>query len=114
VLPDAKIKWRDVVAGAMITAVLFMIGKFGISLYISTTSVGSTYGAAGALVILIVWTYYSSLILYFGAEITKNYALKYGSEIKPAEYAVAMKQVEVEEGKKPLQEVQGKEHRKAT
>jgi len=114
VLPDARIRWRDVFAGALITAVLFMLGKLAISLYISTTEVGSTYGAAGALVILIVWTYYSSLILYFGAEITKNYAVRYGAEIRPAPYAVAMREVEIEEGKKPLQEVEKKVQGKQT
>jgi membrane protein len=106
VLPDAKIKWRDIIAGAFVTAILFMIGKFGISIYISQTEVGSTYGAAGALVILIVWTYYSSLILYFGAEFTKNYAVKYGSAIHPADYAVVMKAIEVEEGHKTVQQTE--------
>ncbi len=104
VLPDAKIRWKDVIAGAFVTALLFMLGKFAISLYIAKTEVGSTYGAAGALVILILWTYYSSLILYLGAEFTKSYALHYGSEILPNDYAVATKQVEIESGHKSLQE----------
>lgn len=104
VLPDAKIKWRDVFAGALITAVLFMIGKFGISLYISQTEVGSTYGAAGSLVILIVWVYYSSIILYLGAEFTKAYAVAYGDDIHPSDYAVTTKEVEVETGRKTIQE----------
>ncbi|HEY1008454.1 MAG TPA: YhjD/YihY/BrkB family envelope integrity protein, partial [Daejeonella sp.] len=100
----AKIKWRDVFAGALITAVLFMLGKFGISLYISQTKVGSTYGAAGSLVVLIVWIYYSSIILYLGAEFTKAYAIAYGSDIHPNDYAVTTKEVEVETGKKTVQE----------
>lgn len=104
VLPDAKIKWSDVFAGAVATAVLFLIGKFGISLYISHTKVGSTYGAAGSLVVLLVWVYYSSVILYIGAEFTKAYAVKYGSEIHPNDYAVTTKQVIVETGKKTIQE----------
>ncbi len=104
VLPDAKIKWRDVFIGALVTAILFMIGKFGISLYISQTKVGSTYGAAGSLVVLIVWIYYSSMILYIGAEFTKAYALVYGSEIHPNDYAVTTKEVEVEAGSKTIQE----------
>ena len=79
VLPDAEIRWRDVMLGSIVTAILFMIGKFGISFYISKSNVGSTYGAAGSLVILLLWTYYSSIILYFGAEFTKAYAVKYGS-----------------------------------
>ena len=104
VLPDAKIQWKDVMAGALVTALLFMAGKFAISLYISKAAVGSTYGSAGSLVILLVWTYYSSLILYFGAEFTKSYALLFGSPIHPNDYAVTMKQVEVETGKKTIQE----------
>lgn len=103
VLPDAKIKWKDVVAGAITTAILFMLGKFGISFYISKSNVGSTYGAAGSLVVLLLWVYYSSIILYFGAEFTKAYAMKYGSEIHPNEYAVTTKMVEVETGKQSVQ-----------
>ncbi|RYF15526.1 MAG: hypothetical protein EOO42_17060 [Flavobacteriales bacterium] len=106
VLPDAKIRWRDVISGAMVTAVLFMIGKFAISFYIGTSDVGSTYGAAGSLVILLLWAYYSSIILYFGAEFTKAYAVKYGAEIHPSAYAVTMREVEVEEGKDSVQEVE--------
>ena len=104
VLPDAKIKWRDVMSGAFVTALLFLLGKFGISLYISKTQVGSTYGAAGSLVVLLVWVYYSSIILYIGAEFTKAYAIKYGSEIHPNDYAVTIKEVEVETGSKSVQE----------
>lgn len=103
VLPDAKIKWRDVFVGAIITAVLFLIGKFAISVYISQTKVGSTYGAAGSLVVLLVWVYYSSIILYLGAEFTKAYALRFGSAIHPNDYAVTTKQVEVETQKDTLE-----------
>jgi len=98
VLPDANIKWRDVALGSMVTALLFMLGKFGISFYISKSNVGSTYGAAGSLVVILLWTYYSSLILYFGAEFTKAYAMNYGSPIHPSAYAVTTRQVEVETG----------------
>lgn len=104
VLPDAKIRWRDVFAGALVTTLLFMLGKFGISLYISQTNVGSTYGAAGSLVVLIVWIYYSSIILYLGAEFTKAYAVAYGADIHPSDYAVTTKEVEVETGKKTVQD----------
>lgn len=104
VLPDAKIKWREVVAGAITTAVLFMIGKFLISFYIGKTNIGSTYGTAGSLVILLLWIYYSSIILYFGAEFTKAYAVKFGSAIHPNDYAVTTKTVEVETGSKTIQE----------
>ncbi len=103
VLPDAKIKWKDVMAGAFITALLFLIGKFGISIYISQTKVGSTYGAAGSLVVLFSWVYYSSIILYLGAEFTKAYAVAYGSQIHPNDYAVTVKQVEVETDKATIQ-----------
>src|SRR5450432_2623740 len=106
VLPDARIKWKDVMAGAIATAVLFMIGKFAISFYISKSNVGSTYGTAGSLVILLVWIYYSSIILYFGAEFTKAYALKYGSEIRPNEYTVIAKTIEVEQGKQSVQQAE--------
>lgn len=103
VLPDARIKWRDVFAGALVTAILFMIGKFAISIYISQTNVGSTYGAAGSLVVLLIWVYYSSIILYLGAEFTKAYAIKYGSAIHPSDYAVTTKEVEIETGQQALQ-----------
>ena len=110
VLPDAKIKWKDVRAGAIATAVLFMLGKFAISFYISKTNVGSTYGTAGSLVVLLVWVYYSSVILYFGAEFTKAYAMKYGGHIMPSEYAVISKTVEVEHENKSFQQVEGIEN----
>ncbi|MBD0365616.1 MAG: YihY/virulence factor BrkB family protein [Flavisolibacter sp.] len=96
VLPDAVIKWRDVSVGALFTTVLFMIAKFGITFYIGKSDIGSTYGAAGSLVILLLWIYFSSMILYFGAEFTKAYAMKYGSEIKPNEYTVTVQVVQVE------------------
>jgi membrane protein len=106
VLPDAEIKWKDVMAGAIATAILFMIGKFAISFYISKSNVGSTYGTAGSLVVLLVWIYYSSIILYYGAEFTKAYAMKYGSEITPNKYTVIAKKVEVEQGKQSVQEAE--------
>lgn len=110
VLPDAEITWKDVIAGAFATAILFMLGKFGISFYISKSNVGTTYGAAGSIVILLLWVYYSAIILYFGAEFTKAYAIKYGSEIHPSSYAVTMKQVEVETGKNSIQAKEEMEH----
>ena len=103
-LPDAIIKWRDVISGSIVTAILFMIGKFGISFYIGSSNVGSTYGAAGSLVILLLWTYYSSIILYFGAEFTKAYAIAYGAEIHPSHYAVTTKEVEIETGNNSIQD----------
>lgn len=88
VLPDIRIKWKDIWPGAIATAILFMIGKFLISLYISKSDIGGTYGSAGSLVVLIVWIYYSAMILYFGAEFTKAYALQKGVHIVPSQYAV--------------------------
>ncbi len=107
VLPDGNIRWKDVMAGAMATAFLFMLGKFAISFYISKSHIGTTYGAAGSLVILLLWIYYSSMILYFGAELTKAYAIQYGSPIHPSAYAVTTKMVEVETG---WQTIQNKEN----
>ena len=104
VLPDALIRWKDVAVGAVVTAILFMVGKFGITLYIGSSNVGSAYGTAGSLVILLLWVYYSSIILYFGAEFTKAYAVKFGSRIRPNEYAVLVQTVQVESKKKTLQE----------
>ncbi len=108
VLPDAKIRWKDVLSGSMVTAILFMLGKFGISFYISQSDVGSTYGAAGSLVVVLLWAYYSSLILYFGAEFTKAYAVKYGEEIHPNHYAVTTRQVEVESSSQSVQDQEAK------
>lgn len=104
VLPDAIIRWKDVITGAVFTAILFMIGKFCITWYITNVNIGSTFGTAGSLVVLLVWVYYSSLILYFGAEFTKYYALKYGNEIMPNNYAVTIQVMQVETGKKSIQE----------
>ncbi len=96
VLPDVKISWKDVRSGALFTAVLFMIGRFGIGFYVSTTGAGSTYGAAGSLIVILVWVYYTAAILYFGAEFTQVYAEFKGVKIEPAEYAVHVQQTEVE------------------
>lgn len=78
-LPDVNIEWRDVFLGALFTSVLFAIGKFAIGLYLGKASLGSSYGAAGSLVVLLVWVYYSSQILFFGAEFTQVYAETHGS-----------------------------------
>lgn len=104
-LPDAKIRWKDVMIGAMTTSLLFMIGRFVIGIYISNSNIDSTFGAAASFVIMLVWIYYSSLILYFGAEFTKSWAVEYGANIYPTEYAVTTKVVEVETEGKPLEVV---------
>jgi membrane protein len=95
ILPDAKTKWKDIMPGALASGILFMIGKFAISFYIGKTQVGSTYGAAGSLVVLLVWVYYSSMILYLGAEFAKAWSVSKGSSFQPNDYAVALKKVEV-------------------
>jgi membrane protein len=86
-LPDVKIRWRDVWLGAAVTALLFTLGKFLLGLYLGRASVASAYGAAGALVIVMLWAYYSSQILFFGAEFTQVYAKSYGRRIQPADNA---------------------------
>jgi membrane protein len=96
-LPDVKIAWKDVWTGAAVTSVLFLIGKVLIGLYLGNSTVASTYGAAGSLVILLLWIYYSTQILFFGAEITQVYARRYGSGIVPNEHAVPVKEVKIEE-----------------
>ncbi|HEY2582854.1 MAG TPA: YihY/virulence factor BrkB family protein [Mucilaginibacter sp.] len=95
-LPDVKIKWRDVRSGAFFTAVLFMAGQYAITLYIQYQAKSSVYGAAGSIMIILVWIYYTAAILYIGAEYTQVYAEAIGSRIEPADYAVLVKQTEVE------------------
>lgn len=88
VLPDAKIRWKDAFVGATFTSLLFLIGKFLIGLYLGQSNIANTYGAAASIIIVLSWVYYSSIILYFGAEFTKVYALRIGSGIEPYENAV--------------------------
>lgn len=104
VLPDAIIQWKDVAIGAIFTSVLFMIAKFGITVYIKSSDVGSAYGTAGSLVVLLLWVYFSSMILYFGAEFTRAYAVQFGSAIKPDKYAVNVQTIQVESKKESVQE----------
>jgi len=87
-LPDAKIRWRDVMIGALVTSLLFNVGKGLIGLYLGRTAVGSAYGAAGSFVVLLVWIYYSALICLFGAEFTQVWTRKYGHRILPESHAV--------------------------
>lgn len=96
VLPDVKIKWKDVKVGAFFTACLFMIGRFVIGRYISTTGAGSAFGAAGSLIIILLWVYYTAAILYIGAEFTQVFAEYKGRNIEPADYAVHVEQKEIE------------------
>ena len=89
-LPDAKIAWRDVWVGALVTAALFTLGKFALGLYLGKSGVSSSYGASGSLIVLLLWVYYSSLILFFGAELTRVYANRFGARVVPADNAVAV------------------------
>jgi membrane protein len=88
ILPDAKIRWRDVWIGAGITTLLFVIGKWALGLYLGSGAAGSAYGAASSLITLLLWIYYSSQILLFGAEFTQVYADEFGSRVVPSEHAV--------------------------
>ncbi|MFD2565105.1 YihY/virulence factor BrkB family protein [Aquimarina rubra] len=87
ILPDVKIQWRDVWLGAFVTTVLFSIGKSALGIYFGTVNPGSAFGAAGSVILILLWVSYSSLILFFGAEFTRVLASKYGSGIQPATYA---------------------------
>jgi len=89
-LPDATIAWRDVWVGALVTAVLFSVGKYLIGLYLGQSSTTSAFGAAGSLVIILIWVYYSAQILLFGAEFTRVYANHCGDRVVPSKHAVAV------------------------
>lgn len=109
-LPDARMRFKDVVGGAIFTAALFMLGRYLIALYMQYSAPASAYGAAGAIIVLLLWVYYSAAILYFGAEFTKVYALKYGKGVWPSSYAVkvVLKEEEVEDEPIELPESQHK------
>jgi membrane protein len=88
ILPDAKIAWRDVWVGAGVSALLFLLGNHLIGWYLAATSVTSVYGAAGSIVIVLLWVYYSSQVVLFGAEFTRVYAKHRGSPLEPQENAM--------------------------
>lgn len=92
-LPDGKVVLRDCIIGASFTAVLFMIGKFAIGAYLGSSAVASVYGAAGSVILILVWVYYSAIILYFGAEFTKVYAHTHGKKIIPNKYSVRIEKI---------------------
>ena len=96
VLPDVKISWKDVRSGAIFTTVLFLIGRLVIGIYIEKSGTSSTYGAAGSLIVILLWVYYTAAILYFGAEFTRAYADFKGIQIEPAEFAVHIEEKESE------------------
>lgn len=96
VLPDGHLRWKDALIGAGFTAVLFVIGKLLIGLYLGSSGVSSTYGAAGSIILILLWVYYTAAILYFGAEFTKVYADKFGKKITPKAHAVLVEKREIE------------------
>ncbi|PLK42210.1 YihY/virulence factor BrkB family protein [Emticicia sp. TH156] len=96
VLPDGKIAWKDAFFGAGVTAVFFMVGKFLIGYYLGQSTVLTTFGAAGSIVIILLWVYYSSTILFLGAEFTKVYTRHYGTPIQPDKNAVLLEKKEIE------------------
>jgi len=104
-LPDVKMTWKDVRIGAFSTAVLFMVGQYFIGMYIKNVGTASAYGAAGSIIVILLWVYYSAAIVYFGAEFTRVYAEFHGKKIQPAEYAVYVEQTEkeMEKDKIPLE-----------
>lgn len=93
-VPDAHIKWHDVWVGSAVTSVLFTLGKFGLGIYLGSAGVSSAYGAAGSIVALVIWVYYSSQVLLLGAEFTQVYAQRYGSRITPDDHAVPLEKTE--------------------
>lgn len=107
ILPDARIRWKDVIIGSIATSLLFVLGKFALGIYFGKANPGSTYGAAGSIVLLMLWVSYSCMILFFGAEFTKQFAVHFGRKIEPTKDAelialpedkklVAEKQIAVE------------------
>lgn len=94
-LPDAIIRWKDVWVGSFLTALLFVLGKFLIGLYMGSTDIETAYGAAGSIIIILVWIYYSSLIVFFGSEFTQQYACVFGEKIRPKNHAVEVELREV-------------------
>ncbi len=96
VLPDARIKWKSVYWGSLFTAILFLLGKLAIGYYLGASDIGSTYGAAGSVIVILVWVYYSSIILFYGAEFTQVYAQRFGTAIQPNDYAVFVTNNEVD------------------
>jgi membrane protein len=116
-LPDGRMALRDCLIGASFTTVLFMIGKFAIGAYLGRSAISSWYGAAGSVILILVWVYYSAIILYFGAEFTKVFAETHGKKIIPNGYAVQIikHKIEVEELRmaEPLKDDSPKKNSKA-
>lgn len=96
VLPDVDLKWKPALIGALFTALMFSLGKYLIGIYIEKGNPGSAFGAASSIIVILLWIYYTSIILYFGAEFTQAYAEKYTEGITPSKYAVHLKTIIVE------------------
>lgn len=92
-LPDAKVRWKDIWSGSILTALLFMLGKFAIGIYFGTANPASAYGAAGSVILMMLWVSYSCMILFFGAEFTKQHSLYYGRHVEAVDYAVKKKEI---------------------
>ena len=107
-LPDAIIRWRDVLIGAFITALLFVIGKFLIAIYIAKSDPGSAFGAAGSAIVLLLWVNYSSLIIFFGAEFTQEFADAFGQKVQPKAHAVRVQLEEVAPGESDEEKATGR------
>ncbi|MBA4155097.1 YihY/virulence factor BrkB family protein [Flavobacterium sp.] len=103
ILPDAEITWKQVRVAAFTTTILFMLGKFLITFYIANSNISDVYGAAGSIVVLMVWVYYSSVILYLGATFAKCYAIKFAEPIKPSKYAEIVQYITVTTDAKTIQ-----------
>jgi len=99
-LPDVKLRWSDVWVGSILTAILFVVGKWALGLYLGSGAASSAYGAASSLITLLLWIYYSSQILLFGAEFTQVYARRFGGPVAPDDYAVCIERTEVEQPQK--------------
>lgn len=107
-LPDAVIRWRDVLIGAFITSLLFILGKYLIGWYLAYSNPGTAFGAAGSAIVLLVWINYSSLIIFFGAEFTQEFADAYGQKVQPKAHAVRVQLVEVAPGESAEEKATGR------
>ncbi|HVM44877.1 MAG TPA: YhjD/YihY/BrkB family envelope integrity protein, partial [Candidatus Thermoplasmatota archaeon] len=103
-LPDARVAWRDVLVGGVATALLFLVGQFALGQYLGSGALAARYGAASAILVILVWVYYSSMIVFFGAELTQVYANRYGSHVRESQDARTLEQAVREEQSEPAQE----------
>ncbi|HET6404645.1 MAG TPA: YihY/virulence factor BrkB family protein [Candidatus Thermoplasmatota archaeon] len=103
-IPDARVAWRDVLVGGLVTALLFVVGQFALGYYLGSGPLSSRYGAAGAVIVLLVWVYYSGMIVFFGAQLTQVYANRYGSHVRESDDARTLEEAVVEEQSEPENE----------